>query len=86
MAKSKKKNSKPVSLKKTTYNQLTTQLENSLSWLKDLLGEKKYAVRIKKAARILSDGIKEKPVKKIRPPKENPGKKIDETANTVPVK
>lgn len=82
MAKGKKKDNKPASLKKTTYNQLSIQLESSLTWLKDLLGEKKYATRVKKAAKILSDGIREKPEKKIKAEKGKSSKKAVETADT----
>jgi len=60
MSKTPKKDAKPISLKKETYRQLNSQLTVSLSWLKELLGEKKFDSRVKKAARLLSDGIKEK--------------------------
>ncbi len=62
--KSSAKNGKAVSLKKEIYHQLTGQLSSSLPAIKELLGEKKFENRVKKAAKLLSQGIKEKAAKK----------------------
>ena len=78
MSSTKKKNPENISLKKETYQQLSTQLTGSLAWLKDLVGEKKFESRIKKAAKLLSDGIKEKATKKIKPEKKKVSKKKSE--------
>ncbi|HKZ67244.1 MAG TPA: hypothetical protein VJ111_12845 [Chitinophagaceae bacterium] len=75
MSKSLKKTTKNISLKKETYQQLSGQLATSLAWLKELIGEKKFESRIKKAARLLSNGIKQKAPKKIRPEKKVSKKK-----------
>jgi hypothetical protein len=60
------KNGKSLSLKKEIYHQLTGQLSTSLPAIKELLGEKKFENRVKKAAKLLSQGIKEKASKKIK--------------------
>lgn len=78
MGSNKKKDAESISLKKETYQQLSTQLTGSLAWLKDLVGEKKFESRIKKAAKLLSNGIKEKAAKKIKPEKKKAGKKKPE--------
>ena len=75
MAKANKKEIKPISRKKEIQLQLITQLSTSLPGLKDLLGDKKFEIRIRKAAKLLSVGIKDKASKKIKPPKKKPGKK-----------
>jgi hypothetical protein len=75
---SKKKDTKTLSLKKETYQQLNTQLVSSLGWLKELVGEKKFETRVKKAAKLLSDGIKEKTPKKVKPGKKKASKKKTE--------
>lgn len=80
---SKKKGTKTLSLKKETYQQLNTQLVSSLGWLKELVGEKKFENRIKKAAKLLSDGIKEKTPKKVKPEKKKVSNKKTETQEPV---
>ncbi len=74
MSKTKKKDTKSISLKKETFQQLNNQLATSLAWLKELVGEKKFESRIKKAAKLLSNGIKEKAPKKIKPEKKQVSK------------
>ena len=83
MSKAKKKDAKPISLKKETYKQLNSQLAYSLSWLKELLGEKKFESRVNKAAKLLSGGIKQKTPKKIKPEKKKGSKRKTETAKPV---
>ena len=75
MAKGKKKETKPISRKKEIQQQLITQLSTSLPGLKDILGDKKFEIRIRKAAKLLSEGIKDKVSKKIKQAKRTPGKK-----------
>jgi len=75
MAKGKKKDLKPISRKKEIQQQLINQLSTSLPGLKDLLGDKKFESRIRKAARLLSEGIEEKVSKKIKQEK----KKLSKT-------
>jgi len=50
--------------KKDTRKEISTQLVGALAGLKETLGEKKFERRIKKAARLLTAGIKTKPIKK----------------------
>jgi hypothetical protein len=50
--------------KKSTRKEIGLQLANVLNGLKESLGEKKFERRIKKAAKLLTAGIKTKPVKK----------------------
>ena len=69
MAKSKKKYAKIISRKKEIQQELVTQLTISLPGLKEILGDKKFASRIKKASKLLSEGIQEKISKKIKPGK-----------------
>ena len=69
MAKSKKKYAKIISPKKEIQQELVTQLTISLPGLKEILGDKKFASRIKKASKLLSEGIQEKISKKIKPGK-----------------
>lgn len=83
---SKKKDTKILSLKKETYQQLNTQLVSSLGWLKELVGEKKFEARIKKAAKLLSDGIKEKTPKKVKSEKKKVSKKKTGISEPVIVK
>ncbi|MGZ8559358.1 MAG: hypothetical protein ACXWWC_13530 [Chitinophagaceae bacterium] len=83
MAKSKTKATKTISLKKEINQQLTNQLTTTLPGLKEILGEKKFESRIKKAAKLLSNGIKEKATRKIKEVKKKINKKEIETAETV---
>ena len=52
--------------KKETRKEISTQLANALTGLKETLGEKKFERRIKKAAKLLTAGIKVAPFKKER--------------------
>jgi hypothetical protein len=63
MSKEKKNTVAGEQILKTVTEQLTT----SLTSLKMQLGEKKFNKRIKKAAKLLIDGIGKKPVKKVIP-------------------
>ncbi len=83
MAKSKPKAVKSISLKKEISQQLTAQLTTSLPGLKEILGDKKFENRIKKAAKLLSDGIKEKVPEIIKEEKKKVNKKKNETAEPV---
>ncbi|MDP4263979.1 MAG: hypothetical protein Q8941_15735 [Bacteroidota bacterium] len=71
MSKSKTKKDKAPSPKKEMRNQITEQLKNALTGLEEKLGNKEFENRIKKAAKLLSTGIKIKPAKqsKTRPAK-----------------
>lgn len=56
-----------ASPKKELRNEVTRQLEQSLTGLKSLLSEKKFSARLKKAAKVLTEGLekdKKEPVKK----------------------
>ena len=65
MSTSKKTEKKTTpSKKKVAREAVSEQLSSSLNELKETLGEKKFLRRIKKAARLLTAGIKTKPVKK----------------------
>ena len=83
MTKNKEKNGKTLCLKKEIYQQITGQLSTSLPGIKDILGEKKFDRRIKKAAKILSEGIKEKAPKKVKEIKKKAGSKKAETPETA---
>lgn len=56
------KATKQTSYKKLTRKEISLQLANALNNLKETLGEKKFERRIKKAARLLTAGIKDKPL------------------------
>jgi hypothetical protein len=58
MAASKKKATENSTSKKKTRKQVQKKLELALASLKPLLGEKKFKNRIKKAGKIISDGLK----------------------------
>jgi hypothetical protein len=73
MAKSKK--IKYISGKKELRQQLISQLTKSLPGLKEILGDKKFETRIKKAAKLLSEGIKDKSSKKLKQEKKKIAKK-----------
>ena len=83
MAKTKLKSTKSISLKKEINQQLTAQLTTSLPALKEILGEKKFENRIKKAAKLLSDGIKEKAPKKFKQQKKKVSKNKTESSEPV---
>jgi hypothetical protein len=46
-----------VSQKKQLQLEVTQQLENSLSGLKELLGDKKFNARVKKSVKLLTRGL-----------------------------
>ena len=83
MAKSKPKISKSISLKKEINQQLTAQLTTTLPGLKEILGDKKFESRIKKAAKLLSEGIKEKVPEIIKQEKKKVSKKKTEAPEPV---
>ncbi|MBO9562719.1 MAG: hypothetical protein J7621_08100 [Niastella sp.] len=64
MSTSKKAEAQPANDKKSARKEISIQLTSALNSLKETLGEKKFERRIKKAARLLTAGIKTKPVKK----------------------
>jgi hypothetical protein len=64
MSTSKKAAAQQVSGKKSARKEISIQLTSVLNNLKETLGEKKFERRIKKAARLLTAGIKTKPAKK----------------------
>lgn len=66
MAKSKTKAAKKVSVKKQARIDIAKQLTSSLAAFKDILGKKKFESRVKKAARLFSEGIKAVPAKKTK--------------------
>jgi hypothetical protein len=70
MAKTKTAKTKTSSPKKQAQQQIILQLNSALPGLKDTLGEKKFSARVKKAARILSAGIKAKKPKASKIPKQ----------------
>lgn len=78
------KEAKQVSPKKALQKETATQLQNNLGTLKTLLGEKKFEARVKKAAKLLTEGLgkesrkaKEAPVKKIvQKEKKSPAKPV----------
>jgi hypothetical protein len=66
MSKSKTKKDKAPSPKKEIRNQITDQLKNALASLEEKLGKEEFESRIKKAAKMLSAGIKIKPAKPVK--------------------
>jgi len=80
MEKTKQKPEKKVSFKKKLPQQITATLDSSLSGLKDILGQKKFDSRIRKAAKLLSEGIKENATQKVKKDnKKTSKKKTDDT-------
>ena len=77
MSKDKTKKVKGPSLKKELRGQITDKLKSSLNGLEEKLGKKEFESRIKKAAKLLTSGIKNKPAK---PAKIKAAKKIVVTA------
>jgi hypothetical protein len=77
MSKSKTKKVKAPSPKKEIRNQITGQLKNALTGLEEKLGKKEFEIRVKKAARLLSAGIK---TKKSKQPKVKAAKKENPAA------
>lgn len=72
------KSMRKISSKKKFQQQVFDNLASSLQGLKEILGEKKFESRIRKAAKLLSEGIKEKAPKEIKPEK----KKVKKKAGT----
>jgi hypothetical protein len=72
MSKSKTKKENVPSPKKEIRNQIADQLKNALTGLEEKIGKEEFESRIKKAAKLLSAGIKTKPAK---PAKTKPAKK-----------
>jgi len=66
MSKNKIKKDKPLSPKKEFRNQINDQLKNALKGLEEKLGKKEFDGRIKKAAKLLTAGIKTKQVKPVK--------------------
>ncbi len=56
---------KEISAKEKIVQDITATLAGALVSLKESLGEKKFDKRIKKAAKILGEGIKPAPAKKV---------------------
>lgn len=71
MAKSKEKKVKTPSPKKEIRQQVTDKLRNTLTELEEKLGKKELESRIKKAAKMLTAGIK---IKTPKPKKNKPAK------------
>lgn len=80
-SKNTEKKSKPLSKKKETRAAISEQLTTTLTDLKETLGQKKFARRIKKAARLLTEGIKAKAEKKEKKEKKVKGKTKTNNAN-----
>src|SRR6202008_356089 len=71
MADKKAKSPKKISRKKRVYLEIVQSLSASLTGLKDILGEKKFETRVRKAAKLLSTGLKSKKKKAKATPKKN---------------
>jgi len=65
------KSEKTISFKKKLQQQITATLDSTLPGLKDILGEKQFDERIRKAAKLLSQGIKENGIPKVKKSKKN---------------
>ena len=74
---------KNASLKKQMMSEVSQQLTTALSRLKDALGAKKFDKRVRKAAKMLTSGIKDpeptKPTVKKTPAKRAAPKKVLKT-------
>ena len=82
MADGKKKKGKNTSLKKEIFLQVFNQLSSNMDWLKMHVGEKKWGNRIKKASKLLSQGVKEK---KSKPVKATKAKSVkNDSSNPTP--
>lgn len=57
---------KILSPKKQARLQVITQLQTALPGLEEALGKKEFDSRLKKAAKLLTEGIKIKPAKKVK--------------------
>jgi hypothetical protein len=72
--------------KGTILKEITTQLSQALPALRETLGEKKFGKRIKKAAKLLTEGIKPDVSKKTTEVKSSMGnKKEAKTKTPLPV-
>ncbi len=71
---------------KRIIKEITPILANALIKLKGELGDKKFEKRIKKAAKVMAHGIKEKPVKKAVPVKKILVKAIKHTGKPATTK
>ncbi|RYG39781.1 MAG: hypothetical protein EOO01_28825 [Chitinophagaceae bacterium] len=58
--------SKIPSPKKQARQQVIAQLQSTLPGLEEALGKKEFNSRLKKAAKILTEGLKAKPAKKVK--------------------
>lgn len=72
MSKAKTDKKKIPSAKKQAQEQILQQLSVALPGLKDILGEKKFSTRIKKAAKVLSAGVKARKAKPAKQPAVEP--------------
>ena len=63
MSKDKINKEKPLSPKKLFRSQVSSQITNALTSLEEKLGKKEFESRVKKAAKLLTAGIKAKPPK-----------------------
>ncbi|MFT4095454.1 MAG: hypothetical protein QM640_17635 [Niabella sp.] len=75
------KSTKDQSTKKVIRQEIIVQLENALSNLRDLLGEKKFNSRIRKASKLLTENV-EKFAKAKKTAKHAPQKKKKNTGKT----
>jgi hypothetical protein len=66
MAKTEIKKDKALSPKKEIRHRVAEQLKHALTSLEEKLGKKEFENRIKKASKLLTAGIKLKPVKKTK--------------------
>lgn len=82
MSKSKTKKIKPLSAKKQNRMKIIGQLQTALPALAEMLGKKEFESRIKKAAKLLTAGVKIKPAK---PAKIKPAGKDKTASEEIPV-
>ncbi|WP_276503178.1 hypothetical protein [Terrimonas pollutisoli] len=85
MADGKKTKGKKTSLKKEIFLQVFNQLSGNMEWLKMHVGEKKWGNRIKKAAKLLSEGVKEKKSKTVKSTKTEITKKDTSGSTPTPI-
>ena len=81
MEKTKTKNEKKISFKKKLQQEITATLHSSLTGLKEILGEKKFDDRIRKAAKLLSEGVKETGTQKVKKDNKKTSKKKTEATD-----
>jgi hypothetical protein len=63
MSKDKVSKEKPLSPKKQFRSEVSSQIKTALTRLEEKLGKKEFDSRVKKATKLLTAGIKTKPVK-----------------------